>query len=64
MGPPCGSSFPFTVTFIERDGDRPTSLRRGEGHKVGVSSVVGSELRRRGGGGGWDEGRMNPTIND
>jgi len=64
MGPPCGSSFPFTVTFIERDGDGPTSLRRGEGHTVGVSSVVGSELRRRGGGGGWDEGRMNPTIND
>jgi len=52
MGPPCGSSFPFAVSFIERDGDGPTSLRRGEGHQVGVSSVVGSELRWRGGGGG------------
>ena len=62
MGPPSVSSYPFVCSSIERDGDRPTSLRTGEGHWVGFSSVVGSELgRRRGGGGGRREDE--PSIN-
>jgi len=61
MGPLC-VIFPFAYSSIERDGGGPTSLRRGEGHWVGFSSIVGSELgwRRGGGGGKWED---EPSIN-
>jgi len=39
---------PFAFSSIARDGDGPTSLRRGEGHPMGMSSMVGSKLGRRG----------------
>jgi hypothetical protein len=44
---------PFACSSIERDGDRPTSLRTGEGHWMCFSSVVGSEV-------GW----RNPPSNE
>ena len=49
------SSCPFIFSFIEREGDGPTPLTRGEGRQVGVSSVVRSELRQRDSGGGMKE---------
>jgi len=58
IGPPLCVLLPFACSSFERDGDRPTSLRTGEGHWVGFSSVVGSELGRRrddGGGGRREE---------
>jgi hypothetical protein len=47
-GSPLGSSFPFAFSSSERNGDGPTSLRREEGHQMGVSSMAESELGRRG----------------
>jgi len=55
MGPPSGSPFPFII------GDGPTSLRRGEGHWMSLSSMVGSELGQRGGDGGGGMKEEEPT---
>jgi len=57
--PLCTPSPPLRV---KPEDDGPTSLRRGEGHRVYLSSVVGEVARFRGGdGGGMKEDE--PTIN-
>ena len=58
-GSPLCVLLPLRVSSIEPDDDGPTSLRRGEGHRVCLSSGVGEVARWRGGDSGQDEGRMN-----
>ena len=45
-GSPLCSSFPFAFSSIKCDCDGPTSLRKGEGHRVDFSSAIGSEPGR------------------
>ena len=47
---------------VKPEDDGPTSLRRGEGHRVCLSSVVGEVARFRGGDGGGMK-KDEPTIN-
>jgi len=48
--------FPFAFPSIERDDDRPTSLRRGEGHWVNFRGWEKTGHRGDHGGGGMKEG--------
>jgi hypothetical protein len=44
LGSPSVSSLSIAFSSIEGEVDGPTSLRRGEGHHVGLMSVVKSEV--------------------
>ena len=61
-GPPTAWVPPFSSLpnpSVEREGGGPTSLRRGEGHLIGLRSMAGNDEAARVRWWWWDEGRMN-----